>query len=180
MFWALLLKIQSAITPSILGVRGSSLDSRKLSPIPFNNTTVKTQKMKIQKKSRANRQYIGPVDQMLTRRPISWRELVQSLGSGLLPQRRTDGAHRSPTLLCSHLAFRERHGTKIAGRSGQLGSLPGHSPGFRRTVETSPFSLCLPSWLTLERGPWLFRGSTGAGRASVLAPSDHRWLRNPF
>jgi len=35
--WALLLKIQSAITPSILGVRGSSSDSRKLSPIPFNN-----------------------------------------------------------------------------------------------------------------------------------------------
>ena len=36
--WALFLKIQSAITPSILGVRGSSLDSRKLSPILFNNT----------------------------------------------------------------------------------------------------------------------------------------------
>ena len=36
-FWALLLKIQSAITPSILGVRGSSLDSIKLSPIPFIN-----------------------------------------------------------------------------------------------------------------------------------------------
>ena len=33
MFWALLLEIQSAITPSILGVRGSSLDSRKLLPI---------------------------------------------------------------------------------------------------------------------------------------------------
>ena len=37
-FWALLLKIQSAITPSILGVRGSPSDNRKLSPIPFNNT----------------------------------------------------------------------------------------------------------------------------------------------
>ena len=35
--WALLLKNQSAITPSILGVRGSSSDSRKLSPIPFDN-----------------------------------------------------------------------------------------------------------------------------------------------
>ena len=35
--WALLLKIQSAITPSILGVRGSSSDSIKLSPIPFNS-----------------------------------------------------------------------------------------------------------------------------------------------
>merc|ERR1711906_72050 len=35
--WALLLKIQSAITPSILGVRGSSLESIRLSPIPFNN-----------------------------------------------------------------------------------------------------------------------------------------------
>ena len=35
--WALLLKIQSAITPSILGVRGSSSGSRKLSPIPFDN-----------------------------------------------------------------------------------------------------------------------------------------------
>merc|ERR1711966_254052 len=35
--WAFLLKIQSAITPSILGVRDSSLDSKKLSPIPFNN-----------------------------------------------------------------------------------------------------------------------------------------------
>ena len=35
--WALLLKIQSATTPSILGVRGSSLDSRNLSPIPFDN-----------------------------------------------------------------------------------------------------------------------------------------------
>ena len=36
-FWALLLKNQSATTPSILGVRGSSLDSRKLSSIPFDN-----------------------------------------------------------------------------------------------------------------------------------------------
>ena len=35
--WALLLKNQSAITPSILGVRGSSSDSRNLSPIPFDN-----------------------------------------------------------------------------------------------------------------------------------------------
>ena len=34
---ALLLKIQSAIIPSILGVRGSSSHSIKLSPIPFNN-----------------------------------------------------------------------------------------------------------------------------------------------
>ena len=33
--WALLLKIQNAITPSILGVRFSSLDSRILSPVPF-------------------------------------------------------------------------------------------------------------------------------------------------
>ena len=40
-FWALL-KIQSAIIPSILGVRGSSPDSRKLSPTPFNNKKVKT------------------------------------------------------------------------------------------------------------------------------------------
>merc|ERR1711966_449401 len=36
--WALLLKIQSAITPSILGVRGLSSDRRKLSAIPFNFT----------------------------------------------------------------------------------------------------------------------------------------------
>merc|ERR1711966_17605 len=35
--WALLLKIQSAITRSILGVRGSSLDSIRFRPIPFNN-----------------------------------------------------------------------------------------------------------------------------------------------
>ena len=34
-FWALLLKIQSATTPSILGVWGSSLDSIMLSHIPF-------------------------------------------------------------------------------------------------------------------------------------------------
>ena len=32
MFWALLLKIQSAITPSILGVRGSYLDSESSHP----------------------------------------------------------------------------------------------------------------------------------------------------
>ena len=47
--WALFLKIQSAITPSILGVRGSSLDSRKLSPIPFDNMPNQAQKMKIEK-----------------------------------------------------------------------------------------------------------------------------------
>ena len=48
--WALLLKIQSAITPSILGVRGSSLDSRNLSPVPLNNMPNQAQKMKIEKK----------------------------------------------------------------------------------------------------------------------------------
>ena len=37
-FWALFLKIQSPIIPSISGVRGSSPDSRNLSPIPFNYT----------------------------------------------------------------------------------------------------------------------------------------------
>ena len=48
-FWALFLKIQSAISPSILGVRGSSSDSRKLSPIAFNNITLKAQKQKYKK-----------------------------------------------------------------------------------------------------------------------------------
>ena len=37
-FGALLRNIHSAITPSILGARGSSSDSRQLSIIPFNNT----------------------------------------------------------------------------------------------------------------------------------------------
>jgi len=37
LFWALFLKIQSAITPSLSVVRGSSSDSRNISPIPFNN-----------------------------------------------------------------------------------------------------------------------------------------------
>ena len=36
-FGALLRNIHSAITPSILGARGSSSDSRQLSPIPFNH-----------------------------------------------------------------------------------------------------------------------------------------------
>ena len=39
--WALLLKIKSAITPSILEVRGSSLDSKKLAPTHFNSKTAK-------------------------------------------------------------------------------------------------------------------------------------------
>ena len=34
--WALLLKIQTAITSSMLEVRGSSLDSREISATPFN------------------------------------------------------------------------------------------------------------------------------------------------
>ena len=50
MFWALLLKIQSALTPSILGVRGSSSDSRNLSPIPFNNMPNQALKKKKEKK----------------------------------------------------------------------------------------------------------------------------------
>ena len=49
--WALHLKIQSAITPSILGVRGSSSYSRNLSPVPFNYTPLEKLKIKIQKKS---------------------------------------------------------------------------------------------------------------------------------
>ena len=48
-FWTLLLNIQSAIIPSILGVRGSSSDSRKFSPIPFNTRPNKAEKMKIEK-----------------------------------------------------------------------------------------------------------------------------------
>ena len=48
-FWALLPKIQSAITPSIWGVRCSSLDSRELSTIPFNKTPIRTENLKIQK-----------------------------------------------------------------------------------------------------------------------------------
>ena len=39
-FWALLLKVQTTITSSIIGVSSSSLDSRQLSAIPFNNTPV--------------------------------------------------------------------------------------------------------------------------------------------
>ena len=48
--WALLLKIQSAITPSILGVRGSSSDNRKLSPIPFDYTPLSNLKHENTKK----------------------------------------------------------------------------------------------------------------------------------
>ena len=46
---ALLLKIQSAITQSILGVRGSSSNSRKLSTITFSNMPIETWKLKIKK-----------------------------------------------------------------------------------------------------------------------------------
>ena len=48
-FWALLLKIQSVIIPSILGVRGSSLDGRQLSTILFNNIPKQAIKRKIEK-----------------------------------------------------------------------------------------------------------------------------------
>ena len=41
-FWALLLKIQTGITLSILGFRGSSSNSRELSTIPFNNMPIET------------------------------------------------------------------------------------------------------------------------------------------
>ena len=41
-FRALLLKNQTAITSSILGVRSSSLDSRQFSIIPLNNTPIKS------------------------------------------------------------------------------------------------------------------------------------------
>ena len=50
MFWALLLKIQSAITPSMPRVRGSSLDTRNLSPTPLNNIPNQAQEMKLEKK----------------------------------------------------------------------------------------------------------------------------------
>ena len=52
-FLALILKIQTTITSSILGVRSSSLDGRQLSTIPFNNATVKTLK-------NDNTKYINP------------------------------------------------------------------------------------------------------------------------
>ena len=48
--WALLLNIQRATTPSILGVRGSSLDSRQLSPLPFHNIPYPAQTPKTEKK----------------------------------------------------------------------------------------------------------------------------------
>ena len=48
-FWALLLKVQTGITLSIFGVRGSSSNSRELSTIPFNNMPIETLKLKIEK-----------------------------------------------------------------------------------------------------------------------------------
>ena len=41
-FWALLLKIQTGTTLSILGVRGSSSNSREPSNIPFNDIPIET------------------------------------------------------------------------------------------------------------------------------------------
>ena len=49
-FWTLLLNIQTAVTSSILGVRGSSLDSRELSATHFSYTPLVTQENEKTKK----------------------------------------------------------------------------------------------------------------------------------
>ena len=78
---------------SMLGVRSSSLDSRRLSTLPFDTTTVQTRNMNIQTKHRspgAHGRYMlchggrSPARGARARRPPGWRDAVRARPSWAL------------------------------------------------------------------------------------------------